>query len=226
MHLFIYNSYINLNFATSFIISSKNFSLAASLPMDLENLLQQGPRFFVMKIKSEEDLKRTQTKKEWGTNEVGCALLERAYSNGQPVLLFFSTNGSKAFCGVAQMISPVSYLSSTRTSCSISSAITSATHEPQGAQDPPDPSWGGTFAIRWLIIKKVPNKQFLDLLVTPKQPFGQRPDMSEIPLEVAKQALQIMTDYDSRARQTTSQTKIPATANSQVIVPCMDSCNM
>lgn len=66
------------------------------------------------------------------------AFRERA-SKG-PIYLFFSVNASGHFCGMAQMLTPVDYNTSSNV----------------WAQDG---KWKGTFKVRWIFIKDIPNNQ-------------------------------------------------------------------
>uniref|UniRef100_A0A1L8DBZ4 Putative yth domain protein n=1 Tax=Nyssomyia neivai TaxID=330878 RepID=A0A1L8DBZ4_9DIPT len=100
-------------------------------------------RFFVIKSYSEDDIHRSIKYEIWCSTEHGNKRLDQAFRErereGGVVYLFFSVNGSGHFCGIAQMISNVDYNSN--------SSVWS--------QD----KWKGTFKVRWVYVKDVPNTQ-------------------------------------------------------------------
>ncbi|GAB0090670.1 YTH domain-containing family protein [Sergentomyia squamirostris] len=100
-------------------------------------------RFFVIKSYSEDDIHRSIKYEIWCSTEHGNKRLDQAFREreheGGIVFLFFSVNGSGHFCGMAQMISCVDYNSNSNV----------------WSQD----KWKGTFKVKWLYVKDVPNMQ-------------------------------------------------------------------
>lgn len=97
---------------------------------------------FVIKSYSEDDVHKSVKYAVWASTETGNRKLDKAFKemDGKgPVYLFFSVNGSRQFCGMAQMTSAVDY-----------NAKFSA-----WAQD----KWGGQFNVKWIFLKDIPNKK-------------------------------------------------------------------
>ncbi|XP_055696117.1 YTH domain-containing family protein 3 isoform X2 [Lutzomyia longipalpis] len=111
------------------------------LELDLDKVALA--RFFVIKSYSEDDIHRSIKYEIWCSTEHGNKRLDQAFRErereGGVVYLFFSVNGSGHFCGIAQMMSNVDYNSN--------SSVWS--------QD----KWKGTFKVRWVYVKDVPNMQ-------------------------------------------------------------------
>ncbi|KIR41949.1 YTH domain family 2 [Cryptococcus deuterogattii 99/473] len=73
------------------------------------NCQPQNARFFVIKSYTEEDVQKSLKHEIWSSTVLGNKRLDAAFretANKGPVYLFFSVNGSRHFCGVAEMITP------------------------------------------------------------------------------------------------------------------------
>lgn len=96
-------------------------------------------RFFVIKSYTEEDVQKSLKYEIWSSTVLGNKRLDAAFresSAKMPIYLFFSVNGSRHFCGVAQMLTPVDE--------SQSSTV--------WAQD----KWKGIFKVKWIFVRDVP----------------------------------------------------------------------
>ncbi|XP_067014569.1 YTH domain-containing family protein 3 [Anabrus simplex] len=149
-------------------------------PSDFD-LMAEGARFFVIKSYSEDDIHRSIKYEIWCSTEHGNKRLDQAYrereSEGGTVYLFFSVNGSGHFCGMAQMVSPVDYHSS--------SSVWS--------QD----KWKGQFRVRWIYVKDVPNAQLRHIRLENNEhkPVTNSRDTQEVPFEKGKQVLRVLHMY-------------------------------
>ena len=139
-------------------------------------------RFFVIKSYSEDDIHRSIKYSIWCSTDHGNKRLDIAYkaqqsSNGGPVYLFYSVNGSGHFCGMAQMISPVDYNSTVSV----------------WAQD----KWKGQFKVKWIYVKDVPNSQLRHIRLenNENKPVTNSRDTQEVPPEKGKQVLAIIHSY-------------------------------
>lgn len=68
-------------------------------------------RFFVIKSYTEEDVHKSLKYEIWSSTDPGNKRLDKAFrENGTrgPIYLFFSVNTSGHFCGMAEMLTPVS----------------------------------------------------------------------------------------------------------------------
>jgi hypothetical protein len=66
-------------------------------------------RFFVIKSYTEEDVQKSLKHEIWSSTVLGNKRLDTAFRESaeqMPIYLFFSVNGSRHFCGVAQMLTP------------------------------------------------------------------------------------------------------------------------
>ncbi|KAK4687985.1 YTH domain-containing family protein, partial [Tremellales sp. Uapishka_1] len=66
-------------------------------------------RFFVIKSYTEEDVQKSLKHEIWSSTVLGNKRLDtafREFGGRGPIYLFFSVNGSRHFCGVAQMLTP------------------------------------------------------------------------------------------------------------------------
>ena len=66
-------------------------------------------RFFVIKSYTEDDVQKSLKHEIWSSTVLGNKRLDGAFresSDKMPIYLFFSVNGSRHFCGVAQMLTP------------------------------------------------------------------------------------------------------------------------
>ncbi|XP_058824063.1 YTH domain-containing family protein isoform X2 [Topomyia yanbarensis] len=138
-------------------------------------------RFFVIKSYSEDDIHRSIKYSIWCSTEHGNQRLDQAYrereEKGGMVYLFFSVNGSGHFCGIAQMMTAVDYNS-------ISSVW---------SQD----KWKGTFKVRWIYVKDVPNGQLRHVRLenNENKPITNSRDTQEVPNAKGVQALKIIHSY-------------------------------
>lgn len=138
-------------------------------------------RFFVIKSYSEDDIHRSIKYEIWCSTEHGNQRLDQAYrereEKGGMVYLFFSVNGSGHFCGIAQMMTAVDYNS-------ISSVW---------SQD----KWKGTFKVRWIYVKDVPNGQLRHVRLenNENKPITNSRDTQEVPNAKGLQALKIIHSY-------------------------------
>lgn len=138
-------------------------------------------RFFVIKSYSEDDIHRSIKYEIWCSTEHGNQRLDQAYrereEKGGMVYLFFSVNGSGHFCGIAQMMTAVDYNS-------ISSVW---------SQD----KWKGTFKVRWIYVKDVPNGQLRQVRLenNENKPITNSRDTQEVPNAKGLQALKIIHAY-------------------------------
>lgn len=138
-------------------------------------------RFFVIKSYSEDDIHRSIKYEIWCSTEHGNQRLDQAYrereEKGGMVYLFFSVNGSGHFCGIAQMMTAVDYNSN--------SSVWS--------QD----KWKGTFKVRWIYVKDVPNQQLRHVRLenNENKPITNSRDTQEVPNAKGLQALKIIHTY-------------------------------
>lgn len=150
-------------------------------PADIE-LYPEQARFFVIKSYSEDDIHRSIKYEIWCSTEHGNKRLDQAYrerlavQNGS-VYLFFSVNGSGHFCGMARMMSPVDYDSTSSV----------------WAQD----KWKGQFKVRWIYVKDIQNSQLRHITLenNENKPVTNSRDTQEVPLERGKQVLAVMHSF-------------------------------
>jgi hypothetical protein len=108
-------------------------------------------RYFVIKSFTEEDVWKSLKYSIWSSTEMGNRRLGQAFNEAtsvlpaSPVVLFFSVNASGHFCGVAQMMTGVDWGNSSSV----------------WAQK----KWRGTFGVRWVFVKDVPNAMLRHLKV-------------------------------------------------------------
>jgi hypothetical protein len=148
------------------------------------NDINENSQFFVIKSFSEEDVHKAIKYNVWTSTKSGNQTLSSAFKlteeKGGHVYLFFSTNGSGRFVGVARM----------------KSAVANDQFFPFWTQDN---KWGGLFNIEWLFIKDVPFKQFKSIEITMKdgqlKPVSNSRDTQEIPFAEGKQMVQLLQSY-------------------------------
>jgi len=102
----------------------------------------KNPKFFVIKSFSEDDIHRSIKYQIWCSTDFGNKRLDDAFrkmNNKGPIFLLFSVNGSGHFCGMAEMLSPVDYSSTSSV----------------WVQD----KFKGQFKVKWVYVKDVPNHQ-------------------------------------------------------------------
>ncbi|KAL5989898.1 YTH domain-containing protein [Asimina triloba] len=111
--------------------------------------------FFVIKSYSEDDVHKSIKYNVWASTQNGNKRLDDAYQAAQermeekgckcPVFLFFSVNASGQFCGVAEMVGKVDF----------------SKNMDFWQQD----KWNGFFAVKWHIVKDVPNPQLRHIIL-------------------------------------------------------------
>ncbi|XP_037947485.1 YTH domain-containing family protein [Teleopsis dalmanni] len=141
-------------------------------------------RFFVIKSYSEDDIHRSIKYEIWcstdhGNKRLDDAFKERQKENGN-ILLFFSVNGSGHFCGMAQMMTPVDYNST--------SSVWS--------QD----KWKGKFKVKWIYVKDVPNNKLRHILLenNENKSVTNSRDTQEVPNAKGIEVLQILHSYQHK----------------------------
>jgi len=163
-------------------------------------------RYFVIKSFTEDDVYKCLKYEIWASTDKGNQRLDRAFRENSrapgeapvgggergsgegkgtgpgPIFLFFSVNASGHFCGMAQMLTPVDYNTSSNV----------------WAQDG---KWKGTFKVRWIFVKDLPNGQLrhIRLTNTPEmKSVTQSRDTQELPREAGEEVLRIMAEYSAR----------------------------
>jgi hypothetical protein len=97
----------------------------ASTPIDVPSLIAtkgynpstfetrpQFARFFVIKSYTEDDVHKSLKYEIWSSTDPGNKRLDKAFKDTAgrgPIYLFFSVNASGHFCGMAEMLTPVSF---------------------------------------------------------------------------------------------------------------------
>lgn len=140
-------------------------------------------KFFVIKSYSEDDVFRSIKFNIWCSTEHGNRRLDDAFvqannsSRKQPVYLFFSVNGSRHFCGMAQMLSRVDY----------------SRKIDLWSQD----KWRGCFQVRWIYVKDVPNLALRSIKLENNEmkPVTNSRDSQEIPFDKGIQVLNVFHSY-------------------------------
>ena len=120
----------------------------------------------------------------WSSTKSGNQTLNNSYkiaqSQGGEVYLFFSTNGSGRFVGVARMKSEVDF-------------------DKMFMYWTQDSKWGGIMNLEWLLIKDVPFKEFKEIIILMKdgerKPVSNSRDTQEIHLEEGRKMVQILEKY-------------------------------
>ncbi|CEH18888.1 Uncharacterized high-glucose-regulated protein [Ceraceosorus bombacis] len=134
---------------------------------------------------AEDDVQRSLKYEIWASTEKGNARLDKAWRESAhlgPLYLFFSVNASGHFNGMAQMLTPLDYSTSSNV----------------WAQEG---KWKGTFKVRWIYVKDVPNSQLrhIRLTNTPEnKPITQSRDTQELPVAAGKELIRIMHGYSAR----------------------------
>ena len=144
---------------------------------------QKNVQFYVIKSYSEDDIHRSIKYEIWCSTEHGNKRLDQSFraSEGKgPIYLFFSVNGSRHFCGMAQMVSPVDYSNSSNV----------------WAQD----KWKGQFKVKWIFVKDVPNAQLRHIRLenNENKPVTNSRDTQLVPVDKGKQVLKIMMAYEHK----------------------------
>ncbi|KAF0901756.1 hypothetical protein E2562_006222 [Oryza meyeriana var. granulata] len=143
-------------------------------------------KFFVIKSIGEDDVHKSIKYGVWSSSSSGNSKLDSAFRDADriakrnstkcPVFLFFSVNGSGHFCGMAEMVGPVDFHKDMDFWC----------------QD----KWTGSFAVRWHIIKDVPNYTLQHILLrnNENKPVTHSRDTQEIPYVPGISMLKILKD--------------------------------
>lgn len=142
-------------------------------------------KFFVIKSFSEDNIHRSIKYGVWASTPHGNRKLDAAYHEAKekgscPVFLFFSVNASGQFCGIAEMAGPVDF----------------EKNADYWQQD----RWTGQFAVRWHIIKDIPNSKFRHILLenNDNKPVTHSRDSQEVKLEQGMEMLKIFKEYDAQ----------------------------
>lgn len=147
-------------------------------------------KYFIIKSYTEDNVYRSIENSVWASTPNGNKKLDEAYQDAQcratgkssrcPVFLFFSVNGSRQFCGVAEMTGPLDY---TRTM---------AFWEQH--------KWSGSFPVKWHIIKNVPNSHFRKIILenNESKPVTNSRDTQEVNLQQGLEMLSIFKNYPGR----------------------------
>ncbi|CDR99714.1 uncharacterized protein SPSC_01296 [Sporisorium scitamineum] len=149
------------------------------------DLAPVNARFFVIKSYTEDDVHKSLKYEIWASTDKGNQRLDKAFrdsAHNGPIYLFYSVNASGHFCGMAQMLTPLDY----------------ATSSNVWAQDG---KWKGTFKVRWIYVKDLPNNQLrhIRLTNTPEcKPVTQSRDTQELTPEAGREVLRIMAEYGAK----------------------------
>ncbi|CAJ0651589.1 9282_t:CDS:2 [Entrophospora sp. SA101] len=140
-------------------------------------------RYFVIKSYTEDDVHKSLKYDIWASTEIGNRRLDKAFRESAdkgPIYLFFSVNASGHFCGMAQMLTPVDYT----TSSSV------------WAQD----KWKGVFNVKWIFVKDIPNGQLRHIRVVNNEnkPVTNSRDTQELYTEPGREMLKIFYEYRSK----------------------------
>ncbi|OXB35952.1 YTH domain family 2 [Cryptococcus neoformans] len=150
------------------------------------NCQPQNARFFVIKSYTEEDVQKSLKHEIWSSTVLGNKRLDAAYretANKGPVYLFFSVNGSRHFCGVAEMTTPVDETKTSKV----------------WAQD----KWKGIFEVKWIFVRDVPSAalRHIRLTNTPEcKPITNSRDTQELPYEAGVEVLRIFLDHQTKSK--------------------------
>ncbi|KMT17654.1 hypothetical protein BVRB_2g036020 [Beta vulgaris subsp. vulgaris] len=145
----------------------------------------ENAKFFIIKSFSEDNIHRSVKYGVWASTPHGNRKLDAAYQEAKekgncPVFLLFSVNASGQFCGVAEMTGPVDF----------------EKNADYWQQD----RWTGQFAVRWHLIKDIPNSKFRHLLLenNDNKPVTHSRDSQEVKLDQGIEMLKILKDYDAQ----------------------------
>ena len=143
----------------------------------------KSARFFIIKSYSEDDIHMSIKHGIWASTDTGNRRLDAAYRESAsrgPIYLFFSVNASGQFSGMAQMESGIDYTKKI-------GAL---------AQD----KWSGTFAIKWIFVKDLPNSQFRHILLANNEnkPVTNSRDTQELLLDPGCEMLNIFHTFQAR----------------------------
>ncbi|CAG8741652.1 17149_t:CDS:2 [Dentiscutata erythropus] len=140
-------------------------------------------RFFVIKSYTEDEVYKSIKYEIWTSTEVGNRRLDKAFRDNAdkgPIYLFFSVNASGHFCGMAEMLTPVDYASSS-----------SVLARNKGF---------GVFKVKWIFAKDIPNGQLRHIRIVNNEnkPVTNSRDTQELYSEPGREMLKIFFDYRSK----------------------------
>ncbi|KAI8805706.1 YTH domain-containing protein, partial [Cladochytrium replicatum] len=141
-------------------------------------------RYFVIKSYTEDDVHKSLKYGIWASTEIGNRRLNQAYLESHasgPVYLFYSVNASGHFCGIAEMKTGVDWDTSSQV----------------WAQEG---KWKGTFEVRWIFVKDIPNAVLRHLRVVNNEnkPVTNSRDTQELMPDVGREMLRIFGEFKSR----------------------------
>lgn len=153
---------------------------------DLISKIDDKSQFYIIKSFSEEDVHKSIKYGLWTSTKSGNYTLNNAFritsQNGGYVYLFFSTNGSGRFEGLARMKSEVNF----------SETFSYWTQ---------DNKWTGVFQVEWLLIKDTPFKLFRNISIMMKdgqrKPVCNSRDTQEVPFQDAKNMIEIIQNFNN-----------------------------
>jgi len=168
--------YILLRYPYLIYLNNKSEDVAASI--------NESSFFFVIKSFSEEDVHKAIKYNVWTSTKIGNQTLSNSFraakEKGGEVYLFFSSNGSGRFVGVAKMKNDVD----------------TSLLFPFWSQDN---KWGGLFNLEWIFIKDIPFNMFKDVVITLKdgkrRPVSYSRDTQEIPLGEGVKMMKTVQEY-------------------------------
>ena len=151
---------------------------------DLLNSIDDKSQYFVIKSFSEEDVHKSIKYGVWTSTKSGNYTLNNAFritaQNGGYVYLFYSTNGSGRFVGLARMKSEVNFGDTF-------------------AYWTQDDKWTGVFQVEWLFIKDTPFKLYRNISIMMKdghsKPVCNSRDTQEVPFQDAQNMIDIIQNY-------------------------------
>ncbi|GAA0186318.1 RNA metabolism protein [Lithospermum erythrorhizon] len=143
-------------------------------------------KFFVIKSYSEDDVHKSIKYGVWTSTPNGNKKLDAAYkeakenSDGSPLFLLFSVNGSGQFVGLAEMVGPVDFDKTVE----------------YWQQD----KWSGCFPVKWHMVKDLPNSclRHITLENNENKPVTNSRDTQEVRLEQGLEILKIYKSYSSQ----------------------------
>ncbi|XP_055381836.1 YTH domain-containing family protein [Condylostylus longicornis] len=150
-------------------------------PRELDIKKANLARFFVIKSYSEDDIYRSIKYEIWCSTDHGNRRLDDAFQERQRergfLYLLFSVNGSGHFCGIAQMMTPVDY-----------NSVSNVWSQKK---------WKGTFKVKWLYVKDVPNQLFkwITIETNENKPVTNSRDTQEVPNDKGILVMKIIHEY-------------------------------
>ena len=178
--IYIYKHYVHL-----ININSRNSNIK----------IPENSKFYVIKSFNEEDIHKSIKYNVWSSSHNGDHILNNAYNKLQidnqnlnkdeqkNLYLFFSSNGSGKYIGVARMISLVNFGESF----------------PFWTQDN---KWKGLFKVEWIFIKDTPFMLFRNIFIKMKTgdmlPVTYSRDIQEIPYEEGVLMIDIFNKFENK----------------------------